>query len=106
PARSRWTERTIAQIERLLAIPIDQAIIPSSLQGASNEDRERIRDLVRDVVSRADAPFLETLRGEYRHASREEPGIWSAPNGDELYRTAIRSSNTLDMDPSAMHPSG
>jgi uncharacterized protein (DUF885 family) len=100
------TERTIAQIERMLAIPIDAAIIPSSIQGASDADRERIRDIVRDVVYLADAAFLETLRGEYRHASREEPGIWSAPNGDAIYRTAIRSWTTLDMDPNEIHQIG
>src|SRR6185503_6344685 len=105
-APSIVTERTIAQIERMLAIPIDEAIIPSSVQGASDADRERIRDIVRDVVYPADAAFLETLRGEYRHASREEPGIWSAPNGDAIYRTAIRSWTTLDMDPSEIHQIG
>ncbi len=102
-APSIVTERTIAQIERLLAIPIETAIIPSSVQGASEADRERIRDIVRDVVYPADAAFLEVLRGEYRHASREEPGIWSAPNGEQIYRTAIRSWTTLEMDPREIH---
>ena len=105
-APSIVTERTIAQIERLLAIPIDQAIVPSSVQGASDADRERIRDIVRDVVYPADAAFLDALRGEYRHASREEPGIWSAPNGEQIYRTAIRSWTTLDMDPREIHEIG
>ncbi|HYH92391.1 MAG TPA: DUF885 family protein, partial [Candidatus Saccharimonadales bacterium] len=105
-APSIVTERTIAQIERLLAIPIDQAIIPGSVQGASDADRERIRDVVRESVYPADAMFLETLRGEYRHASREEPGIWSAPNGEQLYRTAIRSWTTLEMDPREIHEIG
>ena len=105
-APSIVTERTIAQIERMLAIPIDQAIIPASVQGASDADRERIREIVRDVVYPADAAFLDTLRGEYRHASREEPGIWSAPNGDAIYRTAIRSWTTLEMDPREIHQIG
>ncbi len=105
-APSIVTERTIAQIERLLAIPIEAAIIPSSVQGASDADRERIRDIVRDVVYPADAAFLDVLRGEYRHASREEPGIWSAPNGDQIYRTAIRSWTTLEMDPREIHEIG
>jgi uncharacterized protein (DUF885 family) len=105
-APSIVTERTIAQVERLLAIPIDQAIIPASAQGASDADRERIRDAVREHVYPADARFLETLRGEYRHASREEPGIWSAPDGDRIYRTAIRSWTTLDMDPAEIHQIG
>ena len=105
-APSIVTERTIAQIERMLAIPTDAAIIPSSVQGASDADRERIREIVRDVVYPADAAFLETLRGEYRHASREEPGIWSAPNGEAIYRTAIRSWTTLEMDPHEIHQIG
>jgi uncharacterized protein (DUF885 family) len=100
------TERTIAQIERMLAIPMDEAIIPSMVKVASDADRERIRDIVRDVVYPADAAFLDTLRGEYRYASREEPGIWSAPNGDQLYRTAIRSWTTLDLDPEEIHRIG
>ena len=105
-APSIVTERTIAQIERMLEIPIEEAIIPSSVKGASDADRERIREVVRDVVYPADAAFLETLRGEYRHASREEPGIWSAPNGEAIYRTAIRSWTTLEMDPREIHQIG
>jgi uncharacterized protein (DUF885 family) len=105
-APSIVTERVIAQVERMLAIPIDQAIIPGSIKGATEADRERVRAVVRDVVYPADAAFLETLRGEYRHASREEPGIWSAPNGDAIYRTAIRSWTTLEMDPEEIHRIG
>ena len=105
-APSIVTERTIAQIERMLAVPIDEAIIPAMVKVASEADRERVRDAVREAVYPADAAFLDTLRGEYRHASREEPGIWSAPNGDAIYRTAIRSWTTLDLDPEEVHRSG
>jgi uncharacterized protein (DUF885 family) len=100
------TERTIAQIERMLAIPTDEAIIPAMVKVSSDADRERVREVVRDVVYPADLAFLDTLRGEYRHASREEPGIWSAPDGDTLYRTAIRSWTTLDLDPQEVHRIG
>ncbi|HEV8280326.1 MAG TPA: DUF885 domain-containing protein [Candidatus Limnocylindrales bacterium] len=105
-APSIVTERVIAQIERMLAIPIESAIVPANLKGASDADRERVRDVVRDVVYPADAAFLETLRGEYRAASRTDPGIWSAPNGDAIYRTAIRSWTTLEMDPEEIHQIG
>ncbi len=99
-------ERTIAQIERMLAVPIESAIVPSMVKVASDADRERVRDAVRDVVYPADQAFLDALRGDYLAASREEPGIWSAPNGDELYRTAIRSWTTLDLDPPEVHQIG
>jgi uncharacterized protein (DUF885 family) len=99
-------ERTIAQLERMLAIPIDQAVVPSLVQVANDADRERIRDVVRDEIYPADAAFLEALRGEYRHASREENGIWSAPDGDTLYRTQILRWTTLDLDPQDVHQIG
>jgi len=99
-------ERTIAQIERMLAVPIESAIVPSMAKVASEEDRERIRGVVRDVVYPADLAFLDALRGEYLGATREDPGLWSAANGEQLYRTAIRSWTSLDLDPEEVHRSG
>ena len=99
-------ERTIEQIERLLAIPIDEAIVPAMAQVASDADREKVRDVVRDVVYPADAAFLELLRGDYRAKTREQPGLWSAPDGDALYRTQIRAWTTLDLDPDEVHRIG
>jgi uncharacterized protein (DUF885 family) len=99
-------ERTIAQIERMLQVPIESAIVPSMVKVASDADRERIREVVRDLVYPADAAFLEALKGDYLAATREEPGLWSAPNGEQLYRTAIRSWTTLDLDPGEVHRIG
>ena len=99
-------QRTIAQIERMLEVPIDSAIVPSMVKVATETDRERVREIVRDVVYPADLAFLDTLRGDYLAATREDPGLWSAPNGDRLYRTAIRSWTTLDLDPEEIHRSG
>jgi uncharacterized protein (DUF885 family) len=98
-------ERTIAQLERLLAIPIEAAVIPAAVPGASDADRERIRDAVRDVVYPADAAFLEAVRA-YLPASRQEPGLWSAPDGEALYRTQALVWTTLDIDPAEVHRIG
>ncbi len=99
-------ERTIAQIGRMLEVPLDSAIIPSMVKVAHEADRERIREIVRDVVHPADLAFLEVLGGDYLAATRQEPGLWSAPNGEQLYRTAIRSWTTLELDPLEVHQSG
>ena len=99
-------QRTIAQLERMLAIPVDEAIIAQTVRCATDADRERIRAVVRDEVYPADAAFLDELRGEYLAATREDPGIWSAPNGDALYRTQIRHWTTLDLDPEEVHQIG
>lgn len=99
-------ERTIAQLDRLLAVPIEEAVVPAMSTVASDEDRERVRDAVREHVYPADQRFLEALRGPYLAATREEPGLWSAPNGEALYRTAIRAWTTLELDPQEVHEIG
>jgi uncharacterized protein (DUF885 family) len=98
--------RTIAQLERMLATPIDQAVVPALVKVANEADREAIRAVVRDEVYPADWAFLEALRGEYLAASREENGLWSAPNGDVLYRTQILRWTTLQADPGEVHQIG
>jgi uncharacterized protein (DUF885 family) len=99
-------ERTVAQLERLMAIPIAEAVIPSLAQVSSEADRERVREVVRDVVYPADAAFLKVLKTQYLAETRDEPGLWSAPHGDALYRTQIRSWTTLNLDPREVHQIG
>ena len=99
-------ERTIAQLERMLATPIETAVIPSLVKVARDEDRETIRAAVRDEVYPADAAFLEALKGDYLAASRPDNGIWSAPNGNALYETQILRWTTLQLDPREVHQVG
>ncbi len=99
-------ERTVQQLQRLLAIPIEEAVIPSMARVASEADRERVRDVVRDEVYPADAAFLDALGGKYLDATRVDPGLWSAPGGDALYRTQIRAWTTLDLEPRDVHQIG
>ena len=99
-------ERTIAQLQRMLATPIEEAVIPSLVKVAREEDRDTIRAVVRDEIYPADAAFLEALKGDYVAASREANGIWSAPNGEALYRTQILRWTTLPLDPREVHQVG
>jgi uncharacterized protein (DUF885 family) len=99
-------ERTIAQVERMLAVPIDEAIVPSMVRVAEEPDREAIRAIVRDEVYPADQAFLDELKGTYFEKTRTEPGIWSAPDGEAIYRNLMRYWTTLDLDPKEVHDSG
>jgi uncharacterized protein (DUF885 family) len=99
-------QRTIDQLERLLAVPIDEAVVPALSRVASEADRERVREVVRDVVYPADGRYLDAIRGEYLAATRESPGLRSAPGGAELYRHAIRQWTSLDLDPREVHEIG
>ena len=99
-------QRTIDQLHRLLAIPLDEALVPAMSKVASEADRERVREVVRDVVYPADRRYLEAIEGPYLAATRESPGLHSAPGGAELYRHAIRQWTTLDMSPEVVHQVG
>ncbi len=100
------TERTIAQLERNLAVPPEASPVAIVPRLANEADRDRIVALVRDAVRPADAAFLETLRGDYLAASRLEPGLWSAPGGDVLYRTQIRAWTSLPLSADELHRVG
>jgi len=99
-------DRTVAQLERLLAIPLAEAIVPALAKVTNDAARERVRKVTEQVIYPADQAFLDVLRGDYLKATREEPGLWSATNGESLYRTQIRSWTTLELDPSTVHQIG
>ncbi len=99
-------DRTIEQLQRVLTIPIEDAIVPAMAQVASDADRERVRDVVREVVYPADRRLLEALQGTYYAATREVPGLASAPDGATLYRHGIRRWTSLDLEPEEVHQVG
>lgn len=100
------TERTIAQLERLLQTPAEDSVVVKMARVANEADRVRVLAVVRDEVIPADQAFLEALRGPYLAASRKDPGLWSAPNGDALYRTQVLAWTTLPLEPSDLHRIG
>jgi uncharacterized protein (DUF885 family) len=100
------TERVIGQLERLLGVPDEESPIAVAVTPPTPSDRDRLVAAIGRSIRPADQAFLETLRGAYREASREEPGLWSAPNGEQLYRTQIRAWTSLDLDPADLHRIG
>ena len=100
------TERVIGQLERLQAIPDDRSPIVEALKLPQPTDRDRVIDAIGKYVRPAERHFLEALQGRYLEASREEPGLCSAPHGDELYKTQIRAWTSLDIDAAELHRIG
>jgi uncharacterized protein (DUF885 family) len=99
-------ERLIAQLGPTSARPAEEAVPTVMSRVASDADRARVAAVVRDVVLPADRRYLEVLEREVLPASREQPGLVSAPGGEALYRHAIRSWTTLDMEPRDVHQVG
>ena len=87
PPASSPTGRS-SSCERILAIPIEQAIVPAMAQVAGDADRERVRDVVREVVYPADRRLLEALQGL---VLRGDP---RAARARSRRRTARRSTGT------------
>jgi uncharacterized protein (DUF885 family) len=99
-------ERTIDQLDRLLAIPVDESPIVGTVRVASEADRAAIRGALRESIYPGNRRLRDALAGPYLAASRELPGLVSAPGGEALYRYAIRSWTTLDMEPRDVHQVG
>jgi uncharacterized protein (DUF885 family) len=100
------TERVIGQLERLLAIPDEESPVAVAVRPPAPSDRDRLVAAIRRSIRPAYETYLEALRGAYREASREEPGLWSAPNGEQLYRTQVEAWTSLELDPADLHRIG
>ncbi|MCJ7709919.1 MAG: DUF885 domain-containing protein [Chloroflexi bacterium] len=99
-------ERLVDQLRPTASLPADEAVLTVLSRVGSDGDRARVAEVVRDVVLPADRRYLEVLEREVLPASREVPGLVSAPNGEALYRHAIRSWTTMDTTPSDVHQVG
>ncbi len=99
-------ERLVDQLRPTASLPADEAVLTVLSRVASDGDRALVAEVVRDVVLPADRRYLEVLEREVLPASRDVPGLVSAPDGDALYRHAIRSWTTMDANPSDVHQVG
>jgi len=101
-------ERTIAQLERLLAIPLEESpiVVGARLGDADEAGRTRVAAVVAGVVNPALARYRDALGGPYLAATRLDPGLWSAPEGAARYRMAVRTWTSLDLDPEDAHRFG
>ncbi len=100
------TERTIGQLERLVAAPPEASPVVTAPQGLEPSERERLVRAAREQVAPALVAFLEALRSEYLPAARAEPGLGALPDGEARYAAAIRTWTTLELAPRALHELG
>jgi len=73
-------------------------------------DQKRLHDAIVAAVDTEVRPAYTKLGNyiakDYAPFGRTEPGLWSLPSGDALYRFAIRQQTTTSMDPEAIHELG
>ena len=98
-------ERTLAQLERMLAAPAASSPIVTIPAVAREEDRTRLLAAVERHVRPADARYLAALR-DYLPATREVPGLCSTPGGAERYAARIRAYTSLEVTAEELHRTG
>jgi uncharacterized protein (DUF885 family) len=98
-------QRTVDQLERLLAAPAEASPIVMLPAVAREEDRARILEAVTRHVRPADARYLEAVRA-YLPATREVPGLCATPGGAERYAARVRAYTSLDIGAEELHRIG
>ena len=105
-----------------LAVRLDNLAAPAGADNAfaqpltrfpasiSDADRARIRTemiaAVDDVVRPAYRRFTAFVKQDFAPHGRNEPGLWSLPNGAALYRYAVEEQTTTTQTPEHIHQVG
>jgi uncharacterized protein (DUF885 family) len=95
----------IGLLERLLALAPEDSPGVAPVADASQTDRTRVVDVLRDQVWPAYQRYLETVR-EYRGSARDSIGLSDLPGGDAIYASQVRTFTTLPLDPREVHEIG
>ena len=73
-------------------------------------DQKRLHDAIIAAVDTEVRPAYVRLGNfigkDYVPFGRTDPGLWSLPNGEALYRYAVKQQTTTAMDPQAIHDLG
>lgn len=97
-------EQTLPQMENVYKIEsADKSIFYKSPDGieASQEEKTAIdnelKSIITDHINPAYVKLHDFVKDEYLPVCRTEAGIWSIPNGEDIYKNAIKSYTTTDM---------
>ncbi len=99
-------ERTVAQVERLLAMPVDESPALMSVPDDDGDARAAVVDALRSDALPALESFLTVLRDEYVARATDTIGLSALPDGDAMYAAEILSWTTLPLEAQEVHDLG
>ena len=99
-------ERTVAQVERLLATPVDESPAMMNIAPDDEEARRAVADALREASLPALVSFLDVLRSEYLPHATETIGLSALPGGEAMYEAEILSWTTLPLTAQHVHDLG
>ncbi|HEX3218456.1 MAG TPA: DUF885 domain-containing protein [Candidatus Limnocylindria bacterium] len=98
--------KQIEQIERLIATPTEQFPAVTLAHVADDDARARVASAVDEHVKPALQQLRDYLADEYEPHAQAEPGIGGVPDGQDLYRLAIRMQTTVATTAEEVHAFG
>jgi uncharacterized protein (DUF885 family) len=98
-------DRSIAQVERLLAVDPEASPGMAPVPEDRGADRDRVAGVLREEVWPAYSGYLDVLR-RYQPQARETIGLGDLPDGDAMYASQILSYTTLPLQAQAVHDVG
>jgi uncharacterized protein (DUF885 family) len=98
--------KQIEQIERMHATPTEQFPAVTLAHVADEEARSRVAAAIDEHVKPALKRLSEFLAAEYEPRAMAEPGIGAVPDGQDLYRLAIRMQTTVATTAQEVHAFG
>jgi len=107
-------EHVMPQVETFMKLaPGDHPLFSPVLKiedGFSESDLEEIKNSVRETIASGVTPAYEKLHeylsGEYTEHCRDKEGVWSLPDGNDLYLFYVKYHTTTDLSPEEIHETG
>jgi uncharacterized protein (DUF885 family) len=100
-------EKVAAQAENIAAQKPEETPFAQPLERAPEARiRNEYLTIIREAVLPAYARFARFVRDEYAPKGRTQAGIWSIPQGNELYAFRARRSTTTNQSPEEIHQIG
>ena len=107
-------EKVAVQVDGLAGAPAEKSPFASPLEKFPKEipeaEQQRIRKemiaAIHDSILPAYVKFGKFVKEEYIPKGRSEPGMWSLPDGDARYASAVKGSTTTDLTPEQIHQIG
>ncbi len=98
--------KAIEQIDRMLAVPSEQAPAVTLANVADDAARAQVHEAVAAHVYPALQRLRDYLADSYTAHAASTPGLSDTPDGDEAYRLAIRMQTTVAASPEEVHTFG
>jgi uncharacterized protein (DUF885 family) len=98
-------ERTLGQLERLLALPVEQSPALFALAEDDPDGRERVIEVLRRDTMPGHEVYLAAIR-DYLPYATESIGLSELPNGAAMYAAQILAWTTLPLKAPEIHELG